>query len=74
MGWRRLARSSDALQAAARKAVNSYYESNVQPLFARRSNPFGLEPRSVEEDEGLDQDGCNAFLYVRVKGAHFPVY
>lgn len=56
---------------AAREAVRAFYESNVRPLFDRKSNPFSLEPT---RDDVLPYDqGCTAFLYVRVTGAQFPV-
>lgn len=59
---------------AAHEAVSSYYEEKIKPLFARKSNPFSLDPRSVEENESFEGDGCYAFLYVQVQGANFPVY
>ena len=59
--------------AAAKQAVQSYYDSTVRPLFYRRSNPFNLEPG--REDIGItEEEGYTAYLYVRVEGAHFPVY
>ena len=56
---------------AARAAIQDYYDSTVAPLFARRANPFNLEPG--RDDIGFDE-GCLAFLYIHVDGAHFPVY
>ena len=56
--------------AAASEAIRSYHESNIQPLFARESNPFSLEPRSNDDSE----EGCNAYLFIRVDGARFEVW
>lgn len=56
---------------AAREAIKTYCDATVRPLFAARKNPFNLE--SGRDDIGFNE-GCNAFLYIRVEGAHFPVY
>ena len=64
-------RGADFDWDAAKKAIQDFYDSNVAPLFRKRANPFNLEPG--RDDIGFDE-GCNAFLYIRVKGAHFPVY
>lgn len=60
-------RPADFDYDAAREAMRAYYESSIRPLFDRKSNPFSLEPRSVDDATSFDQDdGCTAFLYVRV--------
>ena len=59
---------------AARKAVEAYHAENIAPLFAKRDNPFDLDARDVEDEESFDQESATAYLYVRVEGAHFPVY
>ena len=64
-------RDADFDYDAAREAIRSYYNREVAPLFAKRANPFNLEPS--RDDIGFDE-GCNAFLYIHVEGARFPVY
>jgi hypothetical protein len=57
---------------AAREAIRSYYESNIRPLFDRKTNPFDLEPA---RDDILPYDqGCNAYLFIRVDNARFEVW
>ncbi len=66
-------RDDDFDYDAARTAIQTYYDSTVAPLFAHRVNPFNLEPG--RDDIGYDDDeGCTAFLFINVEGAHFPVY
>jgi hypothetical protein len=57
---------------AARQAVETYWHDVVRPLFDR-NNPFNLEKGC--DGIGFDEEkDCTAFLFIRVKGAHFPVY
>lgn len=65
-------RDDDFDYEAAEQAIDDYYDAAVRPLFATRKNPFNLEPG--RDDIGFDDEGCNAFLYIHVEGAHFPVY
>src|ERR1700733_1244934 len=65
-------RPADFHYDAAPQAGRAYYESSVRPLFDHKSNPFSLEP--TRDDIPPYDQGCTAFLYVRVAGAHFPVY